>query len=54
MKGFASFLKKECLEGARSGKLMILGVLFFAFGVMNPAIAKLTPWLLEIMAEELS
>ena len=54
MKGFVSFLKKECLEGVRSGKLMILGILFFAFGVMNPAIAKLTPWLMELMAEELA
>lgn len=33
---------------------MILGILFFAFGVMNPAVAKLTPWLLELMAEELA
>ena len=54
MKAFFAFFKKELLESARSGKLMLLGILFFAFGVMNPAVAKLTPWLLEIMADELA
>ena len=54
MRSFWAFFKKELLESARSGKLLILGVLFFAFGVMNPAIAKLTPWMMEMMAEELA
>ncbi len=54
MKAFFAFFKKELLESARSGKLLFLTILFFAFGVMNPAIAKLTPWLLEIMSEELA
>lgn len=54
MKAFFAFLKKEVLESARSGKLLLLGILFFAFGIMNPAIAKLTPWLFEIMAEDLA
>ena len=53
MRAFFAFLKKELFESARSGKLMFLAILFFTFGVMNPAIAKLTPWLFEIMAEEL-
>ena len=51
MRSFIAFFKKELLESARSGKFMILGILFFAFGVMNPAVAKLTPWMLELMAE---
>ncbi len=54
MKSFIAFFKKECLESVRGGKLLFLGILFFAFGVMNPAIAKLTPWLLEMLSEELS
>ena len=53
MRSFLAFFKKELLESARSGKLMILGMLFFAFGIMNPAIAKLTPWLMEMFAESL-
>ena len=48
-----AFLKKDFLEQARTGKLLILGILFTAFGIMNPAVAKLTPWLLEMMAESL-
>ena len=54
MRSFLAFFKKELLESYRSGKLMILGMLFFAFGVMNPAVAKLTPWLMEIMSESLA
>ena len=53
MRSFLAFFKKELMESARSGKLMILCMLFFAFGVMNPAIAKLTPWLMETFAESL-
>jgi len=49
-----AFLKKELTEQLRSGRLLILGLLFVLFGIMNPAIAKLTPWLLEIMADSLA
>ena len=48
-----AFLKKDFMEQSRSGKLTILGILFALFGIMNPAVAKLTPWLLEMMAESL-
>ena len=54
MKTFFAFLKKELLESARSGKLTILLIIFILFGIMNPAIAKLTPWMLEMMTEELA
>lgn len=54
MKAFIAFFKKELLESARSSKFLILGIIFFAVGVMNPAVAKLTPWMLEMMAEELA
>lgn len=53
MRAFIAFFKKEILEGVKNGKFMLLGILFLAFGIMNPAIAKLTPWLLETMAAEL-
>ena len=48
-----AFLKKDFLEQARTGKLLILLILFVLFGIMNPAVAKLTPWLLEMMADSL-
>ena len=53
MKSLIAFLKKEIMEQIRSGKIMILGILFVMFGIMNPAIAKLTPWIMEIFAESL-
>ena len=54
MKSLLAFIKKEFLEQFRGGKLFILGILFILFGVMNPAIAKLTPWLFEMLADSLA
>ena len=53
MTAFVAFLKKELIDYLRSGKLLLFGIIFTLFGVMNPAIAKLTPWLMELFAEEL-
>ncbi len=54
MRTLFAFLKKEYLETARTGKLMILVLLFALFGVMNPAIAKLTPWMMEMFSDSLA
>lgn len=54
MKAMMAFFKKEIREGVRSGKFLILGILFLIFGIMNPAIAKLTPWMLEIFSDSLA
>ena len=54
MSAFFAFLKKECLAHLRSGKLFILLGVFALFGIMNPGIAKLTPWMLEEMSEALA
>ena len=54
MRSFIAFIKKEITEQLRSGRLMILGTLFILFGIMNPAVAKLTPWLLEAMTDSLA
>ena len=53
MKTLMAFMKKEWMEQIRSSRLMILGLLFLAFGIMNPAIAKLTPWVMEMLAESM-
>ena len=45
-----AFLKKEWMEYCRTGKLIIIVVIFALFGLMNPAIAKLTPFLMEQLA----
>lgn len=53
MKTMIAFTKKEFTEQIRSGKLYIVGVLFVLFGIMNPAMAKLTPWIMEMASESL-
>lgn len=53
MKTFVAFFKKELLQSVRGGMLWILCGIFLLFGIMNPAVAKLTPWLMDMMAEEL-
>lgn len=54
MKSLIAFIKKEFTEQLRSGRLTILCLLFILFGIMNPAIAKLTPWLLETLSDSLA
>lgn len=54
MKQFIAFIKKESLEQLRTGKLLILGIIFCLFGIMNPAITKLLPWMMELMSEQLA
>ncbi len=47
-------IKKELTEQLRTGRLTILGILFTLFGIMNPAVAKLTPWILSTMADSMA
>ncbi len=49
-----AFFKKEWLEWSRTGRFLVLLLVFTVFGIMNPALAKLTPWLVEIMSESLT
>jgi ABC-2 type transport system permease protein len=54
MRSFLAFTRKEITYQARSGKLMLLIILFTIIGIMNPAFAKLTPWMLEAMADSMA
>ena len=54
MRSFIAFTKKEFTEQLRTGKVLLLGILFTLFGVMNPATAKLTPWLMEQLSDTLA
>ncbi|MBE6568143.1 MAG: ABC transporter permease [Ruminococcaceae bacterium] len=54
MKSLFAFVRKEFLEQIRSTRLFIVGALFILFGIMNPAIAKLTPWLLKTLSDSLT
>lgn len=49
MRGYLAFTKKEFIECIRSYKLMILIIVFLAFGFMNPIFAKYMPELLKSM-----
>ena len=42
------------MEFIRTGKIWILLIIFILFGIMNPAIAKLTPWMVETMSDSLA
>ena len=54
MKSLFAFTKKELTEHIRSGRLLILIIVFVLFGIMNPAFAKLTPWLMETLSDSLA
>ena len=54
MKSLIAFIKKELTEQIRLGRFMIAFILFAALGIMNPAVAKLTPWFYEIFADSLA
>lgn len=54
MKALIAFFKKEWMAQLRSGKLLMLIILFVLFGIMNPAIAKLTPYLIEALSQSMA
>lgn len=54
MKQIVTLFKKESTELFRTGKATVLLIVFVIFGVMNPALAKLTPWMLSLMSSSLS
>lgn len=47
MDGFGVFLRKELREGWRTSRIPVIVVIFFAFGLMSPLLAKYTPELLK-------
>lgn len=53
MRVYIAFLKKEFMEMARNGRFVTLGIIFTLFGIMNPAIAKLTPALMKMVSESM-
>jgi len=53
MNQLLAFINKEFMELSRSGKLFILIIISVFFGIMNPAIAKLTPWMMHLFTDSL-
>ena len=54
MTSFLALIKKEAIEQIRTRKLIILAFVFLIFGIMNPIIAKMTPWLLDVLSDSLA
>ena len=52
MKAYIAFVKKEILEQIRTSKLLILVVVFLAFGIISPLLAKLTPEIFKMIPME--
>ncbi len=52
MRGSIAFFKKEVRELIRTKRLMIILLTFLLIGILNPATAKLTPKIMELMADE--
>lgn len=54
MRQLTAFFKKEYMEAMRGGKFPVLVIVFLLFGIMNPAMAKLTPWIMETVSDSLA
>jgi len=54
MRQLLLLLRKELLELVRTKRAMVLLIVFGIFGILNPALAKLTPWMLSLMGESLA
>lgn len=53
MRGFKAFFKKELKESLRGSRIIIFPILFVVLGVLNTALAKLIPMLIELLSEDL-
>lgn len=47
MKAYLAFARKEMIEYFRTYKLLIMGLVFLLFGMMNPVLAKFTPEIIK-------
>ena len=53
MRQLTAFTKKEFMESTRTGRMPLLVILSVLFGIMNPLVAKLMPWMMEAFAGSL-
>lgn len=54
MKSLLALMRKEYREAIRTGRIMIIILLFVLFGIMSPAVAKLTPWMMEMLSDSMA
>ena len=53
MNQLATFINKEWMENVRTGKLTICLIVYSIFGILNPFLAKITPYLMETLQDSL-
>lgn len=53
MRGFRAFFKKELTESLRGSRIIVFSILFVFLGVLNTALAKFIPMLMELLSDEL-
>jgi len=54
MRQLPCLLQKEFLELVRTKRALVLLIVFGIFGMQNPALAKLTPWMISLMGSSLA
>ena len=54
MRQLSYLLRKEFLELVRTKRALVLLIVFGVFGMQNPALAKLTPWMISLMGDSLA
>ena len=54
MRQLSCLLQKEILELVRTKRALVLLIVFSVFGMQNPALAKLTPWMISLMGSSLA
>lgn len=54
MRQLSYLLRKEFLELVRTKRALVLLIVFGVFGMQNPALAKLTPWMISLMGSSLA
>lgn len=53
MRSLLSLVKKELTESFRTGRFAVLTTVFVLLGIMNPAVAKFTPFIMKKFAESM-
>ena len=49
MRQLRAMMKKELFEQLKTHRLVVMLLLFTLVGVLSPAFAKMTPWLLDLV-----
>ena len=54
MRQFRAMMKKELFEQLKTHRLVVMLLLFVLTGVLSPALAKMTPWLLDLVSGDMT